>query len=142
MKIITLPQYEGVVAGIIHDAEETSKLKREAFNGVSDKEMLAQITKRIGNDWVLTRDTFKFTEVDIKAVALDRFFRKTGIHLIAWLMGIIVILWALLTIFPIISVWIYQSLVTVTAVVIFYLYFTKLKKARTELLNIVFHRQE
>lgn len=141
MKTVTLPQYEIIVASIMHDAEETAKLKREPFNGVSDKEMLAQIIKRIGSDWTLTKDAFKLTDADIVSVATGRFMRKTGIYLISWLIGIIVILWALITIFPVIPVYVYEALVSVTAGVIFYLYFTKLKKARTELREIVYHRR-
>ncbi len=144
MKIITLPQYEGIIASIIHDAEETAKLKHETFNGVSDKEILAQITKRIGSDWMLTKDTFKFDPTDVDAVARERFFRKTGVKLIALLMGVMVILYTLMTTFAmmrvIIPLYIEEGVIGIVAMVILYIYFSKLKKAREELRKQVYHK--
>ena len=97
MKTVTASQLEIAIGHILHDEEEISKLKRMPFIGVTCDKVLAELERRLGNDWVLKRDNpVKLDKDDIAALANSRFYKKVGQKLMmAW--ALIVVVLAMLT---------------------------------------------
>jgi len=134
MKTITPQQLEGILEVIISDKEKMAKSLKEHFVGVAQDDVLAEIRKRLGNEWVLKKEQpIKFTKEDINAVANSRFYRKTGIKLLMLLAISILGLAMLTTTLRLLSPYLYYGLTAVVALVFFYVYGKKQRKSRNEL---------
>ena len=93
MKAITISQLESALSHILHDKEEQAKVTRTMFIGVTAKDALAELERRMGNDWVLKKDSpVKLNKDDIAALANSRFYKKTGQKLmLAWALVIAIL---------------------------------------------------
>lgn len=93
MKTITISQFESALSHILHDKEEQAKVTRTMFIGVTAKDALAELERRMGNDWVLKKDSpVKLNKDDIAALANSRFYKKTGQKLmLAWALVIAIL---------------------------------------------------
>ncbi len=139
MKSISVQQLEGVIEIILHDKEELSKLKKEQFNGVTQDDVLAEIKKRLGDNWILKREPpVKFSKDDIAAVANSRFYRKVGVKLLmAW--AIVVLAFAILTLtLRILPLQVYYGLSIAVTVGFLYIFSRKQKIVRDELKQAVY----
>jgi hypothetical protein len=93
MKIINAQYLEGVIEDILHDKEELAKQKREQFVGVPENEVLAEIGKRLGNNWLLKKTPPHITDEDFKSMASGRFYRGGGIKILGgWMILILALL--------------------------------------------------
>lgn len=139
MKEITPQQIENVIEHIIHDKEESNKVKKMPFVGVSQDELFNELGNRLGKGWVAKKELpVKFTKADISAVANNRFYRKTGIKmLMAWALIIMAFALATLT-YHVIPLFLYYGISIVVTVIIILLYSRKQKVVREELKRAVY----
>ncbi len=134
MKTITEGQLESVIENIMSDKEKQAEVTGIPFIGVSQDEVISEILKRIGSDWVVNKDEpFRLSREDAATIANSRFYRKSGIKLIMGL-AIYVLTIAILTMTAkFINPYIYYILCGVGAVGFVYLYSKKQKDYRAEL---------
>ncbi len=134
MKVITVRQIESVLDHIMHDREELAKLKKETFMGVNQHEVMMELEKRLGVNWVLQKDPpVKLSKDDIIAVANNRFFRKLGMKLLmAW--AIVILAFAILTLtLRILPLPFYYGLSGIVTAVFLFVYSKKQNRMRNEL---------
>ncbi len=139
MKSITAQHLEGVIEQIMHDREELAKIKQEQFTGVTQDEVLTELKKRLGVNWILKKEVnVKFTKDDIAAVANSRFYRKSGMKmLMAW--AIIILAFAMFTMtLQFIPLYAYYGLSILVTIGFIFFYSKKQKQARIELRQAVY----
>lgn len=135
MKGVSSPQLEAVIENIMADKEKQAKVLGQPFIGVTSVEVLSELNKRMGSDWILRKEQpMKFTKEDINAVANSRFYRKTGLKLLMLLAIVILGLSSMSTWAPnLIPPYAYYGLYAGAAMLVFWQYAKKQRQVRKEL---------
>ncbi len=134
MKTVTEQQVTAVLQRIISEKEKQAKMLGESFLGVTDREVLSEMNKQLGTDWMLRKEQpVKFTKDDINAVANSRFYRKSGVKiLLLWAIVVLIVLQAVVW-FPMISIQTYYAMCGAVTVGFLVLYSKKQREVRREL---------
>ncbi|MDD5353533.1 MAG: hypothetical protein PHS93_10260, partial [Candidatus Omnitrophica bacterium] len=94
MRTISLSHFEDIISEIVKEREETSKIKREVFTGVSKEELLKALKTKLGDDFTVKKIPPKITEEDFKTIANGRYLKHGGIkYLGGWMISVLAILY-------------------------------------------------
>lgn len=138
-KRITTQQFSDIIDHIMDDSHDVAKQHGTELVGITQGDMIEGIHKRLGDDWVLTRDPpVRFTKEDISAVANSRFYRKTGVKLMmAW--AIVILAFAMVSLtFRLIPLSVYYGLSIAATIGFIFSYSKKQAKIREELKQAVY----
>ena len=138
MKEVTAQQLDGTVGIILADKEKLSRLKGESFKGVSNSDVINELNARLGDDWFLVKNRFKFTEDDVNAAGNNRYFKAKGMTiLIAWALAILALVMFTTTI-PVIPVWAYYIANAFSAIGFLYIFLKGQRQSRRELWRSIY----
>ncbi len=133
MKVISEQQLVTIIESIMRDKTQQAKRSGLPFNGISNSELFNEIGKRIEGDWSVERATsLKLTKDDLNAVAINRFYRKTGLSLLMMFAIVVLGLATLTTTFNIIPVFVYYGLLVVCVVVFVFVFAKKQREAKRD----------
>lgn len=134
MKSLTPQQIGNTVEDIISEKEQLARLKRSDFIGISKDDLMLEIERKLGVDWVVKKEEpFRVNKQDMSAIANNRFFRKTGMRMLMLLAIVILGLATLTSTLRVISPFIYYGLEGIVAVGFLYFYAKKQRDFRIAL---------
>ncbi len=82
MKVITEQQLTSLIDDIIHEREKSAKANSIPFRAVPFTDLSAEIKRRVGDDWAVRRANLVLTPDDMRAIATNRFYKKTGFRML------------------------------------------------------------
>ncbi len=134
MNTITAQNFADIIENIVADGEKLAELQRQPFVGVNNNEVLAELSQRLGNSWIITKTPpVNFSKDDIDAVANHRFYKRSGQKLLMLWALIILALLQLVVWLPIINNYTYYGISFIVTLWFVAYYSRKQNKVRNEL---------
>lgn len=135
MKIIAEQYYYALVDEILKEKLQESKSTKQAFVGLKDDELHAEIEKRLGKPWAIEVRKVTLSRQQVGDIANGQFYRETGRTLLLGL-GIILLGLSLATRYINMTALFYNIYYTLCGGIglgFIYVYSRKLKKIREDL---------